>query len=1032
VTSFNVSEWALRHRALVIFMMATILVGGIVSYFNLGRAEDPTFTVKTMIISVAMPGASAREMETQVTDQIERVLQEAPNFDYVTSWSRPGEATLFATLRDDTKPADVPESWYQIRKRVGDLVPSLPPGVKGPYFNDTYGDTFGSVYVFRSEGFSDAEMKKVLLAARQRLLRLPNVSKVELSGVQPEAFFVEFSHSRLAGLGISPADLFESLRAQNALAPAGVVETGSDRIRIDLANGLKTPEAIASVSVDVNGRQFRLGDIATVTRGYADPQSFSVRLNGERVTSLAVSMKPRGDILALGRDLDAEIASISNALPAGISIQKVADQPTVVKHSVAEFQWHFLLALGIVLAVSFVSLGWRAGLVVAFSVPLVLAFSFIVMNASGIDLHKISLGALIIALGLLVDDAIIAVEMMLVKLGEGWDRTRSAAFAWTSTAFPMLTGTLLTVVGFVPVGFARSSTGEYTNAIFWVVAIALVLSWVVAVLFTPYLGFKLLPAHNTDHGAHGYDSPLYRRLRSWVEWCVGHRKVALGATAAAFVFALAAFPLVPQQFFPSSSREEVIIDLELAEGSPYAATLAQAQKVEKIIGADARTNYVLTYVGGGGPRFNLTVNPENPNLAYAQFIVHPKDPEDSTALATDLRAALATAMPEVRTRVSRIENGPPVGYPVQFRVMGSDPDTVRQIAAQVRDEMRTDSRIRDANLQWNERTKSLRLDVDADRARALGLTSAEISESLHTLLSGYAVTQVRDGSEVINVVARATRDERTAAARLGDLTLRTKRGTSVPLAQVARIVPAVEDGLIWRRNRDVTLIARADVIDGVQAPDVSNAINPKLDRLRATLPTGYRIEMGGAVEESNKGGASIGKLAPFMLVAWLALLMMQLQSFSRMAMVLLTAPLGMIGVTLVLLVFRVPFGFVAQLGIIALAGMIMRNSVILVDQIDRDIERGVPRWEAIVEATVRRARPVVLTAVAAILAMIPLTLSEFWKPMAVAIMGGLAVATVLTLFFVPALYAAWFRVRAEEDPLPTDNTSLPSSQQVTK
>ncbi len=1031
MTGFNLSAWALRHRALVIFMMAAILVGGIASYFSLGRAEDPSFTVKQMVISVALPGASAREMETQVTDEIEQVLQESPNFDYVTSSSRAGQSILYVTLRDDTLPADVPESWYQMRKRVNDLAPSLPAGVVGPFFNDDFGDTFGSVYAFRSDGFSDAEMKQVLLSARQRLLRLDNVSKVELSGVQDERFFVEFSHSRLAGLGIAPAEIFEALRTQNAVSPAGIVESPTDRIRIDLASGLTSPQAIASVPVSVAGRQFRLGDIATVTRGYSDPQTFSMRLDGERVTGLAVSMKPGGDILALGHDLDAEIKALTASLPAGISIEKVADQPTVVEHAVGEFQLHFLLALAIVLAVSFISLGWRAGLVVALSVPLVLAFTFIVMAQSGIDLHKISLGALIIALGLLVDDAIIAVEMMLVKLEEGWDRSRSAAFAWTSTAFPMLTGTLLTVVGFLPVGFARSSTGEYTNAIFWVVAIALVLSWVVAVLFTPYLGFKLLPAKPTAHAAQAYDTKAYRRLRAWVDGCVAHRRITLGATGAAFVLSLALFPLVPQQFFPSSSREEVIIDLELAEGSAYAATLAQTQKVEAIVRADPRTGYMLAYVGGGGPRFNLTVTPELPNLAYAQFIVHPKEAKDSTALADDLRAALSSAMPEVRTRVSRIENGPPVGYPVQFRVMGPDPDTVRTIAAQVRDEMRTDPRVRDVNLQWNEKTKSLRLDVDPDRARALGLTQTEISQTLQTFLSGYTVTQVRDGSEVIDVVARATRDEREAAARLGDLTIRTQSGASVPLAQVARIVPTLEDGLIWRRNRDISLSVRADVADGVQAPDVSGTLNPKLDRIRDSLPSGYRIEMGGAVEESAKGGLSIAKLMPVMLIFWLALLMIQLQSFSRMAMVLLTAPLGLIGITLVLLVFQVPFGFVAQLGVIALAGMIMRNSVILVDQIDRDIAGGEAPWDAIVGATVRRARPVVLTAVAAILAMIPLTLSAFWAPMAVAIMGGLAVATLLTLFFVPALYATWFRVRRavhEPSVVHPDGPTLPAEK----
>ena len=1018
MTDWNLSAWALRHQALVAFMIGAILTAGFLSYMNLGRSEDPKYTVKTMIISTSLPGASAREMETQVVDEIERVLQESPNFDYVTSWSRPGEATLFATLRDDTPPSAVPESWYQMRKRVNDLAPRLPPGTRGPFFNDDFGDTFGSVYAFLSDGFSDAEMKQVLLASRQRLLRLPDVAKVELTGVQDQRFTIEFSHARLAALGLSAQAVFDSLRRENALVPAGTLDTGAARVRVDVSSGLRTAEAIAAVPVDVGGRQFRIGDIATVARTTINPPVFSMRLNGERVTALAVSMKPGGDILRLGADLDREMAAISKVLPGGITVRKVADQPRVVAESIAVFLEKFAVAVGVVLVVSFFSLGWRAGLVVALSTPIVLAMTFTVMDIGGIGLHRISLGALIISLGLLVDDAIIAVEMMLVKIEEGWEKTSAAAFAWTSTAFPMLTGTLITAAGFLPVGFARSGTGEYTGAIFWVVAIALVMSWIVAVVFTPYIGYRILPSKLGHSGAHDYQSPLYRRLTKAVDWCVTRRRTALGVTGVAFVLSLALFPLVPQQFFPSSSREEVLIDLELPEGSSYAATLDRARQVERLLKADPRTDYFITYVGGGGPRFNLAVNPELPNLAYAQFILHPKEHRDADAMTHDLRARLAAGFPDVRTRVARIENGPPVGYPVQFRVLGPDPEVVRELAAQVRDMVRQDARTRDANLQWGEKTKAVRLEVDQERARALGLAPSEIAETLQTLLTGYTVTQVRDGTETIDVVARAVESEREAAGSLGDLTIRTASGQSVPVAQIARLVPTLEDGLVWRRNRDVAITVRADVVDGVQAPDVSGAINPRLDSIRERLPSGYKIEMGGAVEESAKGGISIARLLPLMLGAWLALLMIQLQSFSRTFMVLLTAPLGLIGVTLILLVLRVPFGFVAQLGVIALAGMIMRNSVILVDQIDRDIEAGAARWDAIVHATIRRARPVVLTALAAILAFIPLTTSEFWAPMAIAIMGGLAVATALTLFFVPALYAAWFRVRRDEPPRP--------------
>lgn len=1028
MSRFNLSAWALRHRALVAFLMAAIMTIGTVSYFKLGRSEDPAYTLKTMIITVALPGASAREMETQVVDEIERVLQEAPNFDFVTSSARPGEATLFVTLRDDTLPRDVPASWYQIRKRVSDLAPRLPQGTRGPLFNDDFGDTFGSVFAFRSDGFSDAEMRDVLLSARQRLLRLPDVAKVELSGVQDEQFVIEFSHTRLAALGIAPQQLFDSLRRQNALAEAGTIETSADRIRVDINSGLTSAAAIAAVPVDIAGRQFRIGDVAEVRRDYTDPRRFSVHLNGERVTSLAISMKPGGDILRLGRDLDREMKAIQSALPAGIDVKKVADQSQVVAESINQFLVKFVFALAVVLVVCFASLGWRAGMVVTLSTPLVLAMTFTAMDLTSIDLHRISLGALIIALGLLVDDAIIAIEMMLVKLEEGWDKAAAAAFAWTSTAFPMLTGTLITAAGFLPVGFARSGTGEYTNAIFWVVAIALIMSWLVAVVFTPFIGYKLLPDVPGKHGTDSYDSPMYQRLRRAVTWCVARRKTALAATVGAFVLSLALFPLVPQQFFPSSSRQEILIDLELAEGASYAATRTRAKDVERLIMADKRTDYVLSYVGGGGPRFNLAVNPELPNLAYANFIVHPKNPGDATAMTREFQQKLKSQLPDVRTRVARIENGPPVGYPVQFRVMGPDPERVRAISGQVRDVLRSDDRVRDANLQWGNMTMAARLDIDQEQARALGLTPAEIAATLQTFLTGYPVTQVRDGTETINVVARAVPAERQAAERLEDLTIRTASGQSVPLAQIARVVPVIEDGLIWRRSRDVTLIVRADVIDGVQAPDVSTAIDPKLDAIRKTLPAGYRIEMGGAVEESAKGGLSIAALLPAMLGIWLTLLMFQLHSFSRTVMVLLTAPLGLIGITLTLLVTQTPFGFVAQLGVIALAGMIMRNSVILVDQIDRDIATGTDAWTAIIEATVRRARPVILTAIAAIFAMVPLTQSEFWAPMAIAIMGGLAVATILTLFFVPALYAAWFRVRQGE----ANDTASPPSSSDTK
>lgn len=1013
--AFNLSAWGLRHGTLVAFAMILSLALGALAYFKLGRAEDPSLAIKVMTIDVAWPGATTRDLEQQVVEKIQRSLQEVPNFDYVQSYIRPGQATVFLVLHDSTRRAQIEESWYQARKRVGDIRHTLPEGIQGPFFNDDFGDTFGSIYAFHADGFDDVRMKQVLLAARERILEVPDVSKVLVLGVQEPRFFVEFSHTRLAQLGIAPPQLLDSLRRQNVVEPAGVVEGARARIHARIEGAVQSVQDIENTPVEAGGRTFRLGDVAIVTRGFIDPPQMSMRRNGERVTGLAVSMVDQGDILTLGPRLDAVMKQVQQALPAGITIEKIVDQPSLVKRSVNEFLGHFVLALGIVLAVSLLALGFRTGIVVALSVPLVLGITFFIMWRMGINLQRISLGALIIALGLLVDDAIIAVEMMQVKMEEGWDRIKAASFAWTSTAFPMLTGTLITAAGFVPVGFAQSSTGEFTGAIFWVVSIALLVSWLVAVLFTPYLGVKLLPAIKPQ-GSHG-GGDAHARFHRWfsgkIDWCVEHRKTVLAATAAAFVVSLAAFQFVPQQFFPDSPREEILIDVHLEEGASYAATLAETEKVEQLLRKDERVRDFTAYVGSGSPRFYLSLDPETPKLNYAQLIVYPHELKQAGPLAHDLRNRLAEVLPQIRTRVYRLELGPTVGYPVQFRVRGADPDTVREIAAQVRNRMREHPNVRDVNLQWNERTKAMRLVVDQDRARTLGLDTQEISRTLQTLLSGATITQVREGTELIDVVARAVEGERLDARQLGDLTIRTGNGGSVPLSQVAVIEPALEEGGLWVRNRLPTLSVRADV-EGAQAPDVSRQIEPLLQDIRDSLPVGYSIDTGGTVEESVKADASIQAVMPVMLLLWALFLMVQLQSFSRMFMVVLTAPLGMIGVSLALLVTQVPFGFIATLGVIALAGMIMRNSVILVDQIDRDIAAGEPRWQAIVHATVRRTRPVVLTALAAILAMIPLTLSTMWGPMAISIMGGLTVATVLTLFFVPAFYAAWFRVGRDE------------------
>ncbi|MFM2044232.1 MAG: hypothetical protein RLY86_2808 [Pseudomonadota bacterium] len=1019
---FNLSAWAIRHRALVVFMLVAFLATGAWAYMKLGRGEDPPFTLRLMVVTAQWPGATVREIEQLVTDPIERAVQEVPYFYHTRSYSRPGETVIFVFLKDYTRSRLVPESWYQVRKRVGDIRHTLPQGVIGPQFNDEFGDSFGIIYAFNAEGFSDTELKQAMLSTRQRLLRVPDVSKVELVATQPERIYVEFDTHQLSQLGIPAPVLIDALRQQNALVATGYVDTGTERVQLRIDGDLTTEDQVRDVPVAVNGRILRLGDIVSVDRRAEDPTVYSMRHNGKPVTGLAISMVKGGDILSLGRSIAAEMAAVQAELPHGIEVSLVSDQPTVVKNSIAEFITVLAEALAIVMVVTFLSLGLRTGVVVALSVPLVLAITFLVMWAAGIDLHKISVGALIIALGLLVDDAIIAVEMMMVKLEQGWDRAKAAAFAWTSTAFPMLTGTIITAAGFVPVAFAQSAAGEYTGSIFWVVATALMVSWVVAVIFTPYLGYKLLPkpkvihavAPGEDPHAHLYNGPVYRRLRAAVAFCVRRRWTVIGLTIAAFGLSVWSFQFVQQQFFPSSARLEVIIDVELPEGSSHAATDARMRELEALLEADPRVTDYVTYIGGGGPRFYLPLNQELRRTNFGQVVALTGSLEDTTALFHDLRADLDARFPELRTRVSRLENGPPVGYPIQFRVIGRDHEQVRGVAAQVRDIIRANPHTRDVNFDWWEKVKSVRLELDQARVRELGITPQDLSFATQTVLTGTTVTQYREGTELIDVVLRAEKGERSDLDRLGDIQVRTASGRPVPLRQVARISYQLEDGLVFRRSRETALTVRADITGNIQAPVVSAQIAAALAPLKADLPTGFRIETGGAVEESLKGQSSIMKVVPAMIVIWLVTLMVQLQSFQRVVLVFLTAPLGLIGVVMALLAFATPFGFVAQLGVIALFGMIMRNSVILVDQIEQDIAMGHTRFQAVVDATVRRARPILLTAAAAVLAMIPLSRSIFWGPMAIAIMGGLVVATVLTLFSLPAMYAAWFRVKEGE------------------
>jgi multidrug efflux pump len=1016
---FNLSEWALAHRTLVLYLMIVLAVVGVGSYLRLGQAEDPDFTFKLMVVRTLWPGASAEEVERQLTDRLEKKLQETPHLDFLRSYSKPGESVIFVFVKDSSRPEEIRDAWYQVRKKVGDIRQTLPQGALGPFFNDEFGDTFGNIYALAGDGYTYAQLKETADRIRNQLLRVKDVAKVDLVGEQDEKIYVELANAKLATLGVEPAVIFAALQQQNAVNATGSFETPTDRIYIRASGALDSVRSVKAIAIRANGRLFQLGDLATVYRGFVDPPQPRMRYMGKEALGIAVSMVPRGDIIALGHALDDQVAIIERELPVGLELARVNDQPATVKRSVREFTRSLAEAVAIVLIVSFLSLGLRTGLIVALSIPLTLAVTFLFMFYSGIDLHKISLGALILALGLLVDDAIISVEMMAVKMEQGWERVRAASFAYTSTAMPMLTGTIVTAAGFLPIGLARSSTGEYTFSIFAVATIALLVSWVVSVLFVPYLGYKLLPdfrkaGTHADEGA-VYRKPFYQRFRKVVAWCVGHRWVVVGATAAIFVVSVLGFRFVQQQFFPAASRPELIVDLRLPEGASVLATEAQVKKLEKILLTDPqlkdRIENFVSYVGSGSPRFYLPFDQQLVNANFGQFILNTRSNEAREDVRLRLLRLFEEDFPEVRGRVNRLENGPPVGFPVQFRVVGEDKQVIRGIANEVAAVMRANPWVREVQFDWEEPSKVIRLTIDQDRARVLGISSQDLSQFLNTVLSGLPVTTYRERDKQIDVIVRGAREERVYLSLLKDLAVPNGRGRTVPLAQLAQISYGLEQGVYWRRDRLPAITARSDLKDGVQAPVVSQQLNAKLEPLRAKLPLGYRIDTGGAVEDAGKGQKSIAIVAPVMILVMVTALMIQLQSFSRLALVLLTAPLGLIGVSAALLLFNVPFGFVAMLGTIALAGMIMRNSVILVDQIDQDIKAGSDPAEAIVDATVRRFRPIILTAAAAVLAMIPLTRSAFYGPMAVAIMGGLVVATALTLLFLPALYAAWFRVK---------------------
>ena len=1044
-TGFNLSRWALEHRALTRYLMVVLMILGFASYFQLGQDEDPPFTFRIMAIRTFWPGATAQQVSEQVVDKIEKALQEVPLADKIRSYAKPGEALTIFLIKDNGPPKEVANIWYQVRKKVGDMRGTLPPGVQGPFFNDDFGDVYGVIYALQTDGFNYAQTKAFADDVRSQLLRVKDVAKVELLGVQDEKLYVEISQKRLAQLGLDMNAVLAQLNAQNAVESSGAVNTPLDVVQVRVQGAFDTVEQLRAMPIrGTSGSQIRLGDIAEVKRGYIDPAQVKVRyternskgkLDSQEVIALGVSMAKGGDIIALGKALQMATEKIEKNLPAGVDLVQIQDQPRAVAKSVNEFVGTLIEAVAIVLAVSFLALGlhsrganvvwykrWyvdvRPGLVVGITIPLVLAVTFLAMWYWGIGLHKISLGSLIIGLGLLVDDAIIAVEMMVRKMEEGYDKVRAATFAYELTAMPMLTGTLITAVGFLPIGIAKSLTGEYTFAIFAVTVIALIISWVVSVYFVPYLGVILLKAkpHNSADGPHeNFNTPFYRVFRRCVNWCVQHRWLTIGATVLTFALGIAGMGKVQQQFFPDSSRPEVLVDLWFTEGTSFAANETVVKRLEQRLMAEPGIQSVSTWVGSGVPRFYLPLDQIFPQSNVSQMIVVPQDLAAREKLRLKLPTLLATEFPEIRGRAKLLPNGPPVQYPVQFRVVGPDPAQLRILADAVKTEMRKSPNTRGVNDNWNESVKSLRLEVDQAKARVLGVTSQSIAQASRAILSGSTVGQFRDGDKLIDIVLRQPLSERDTITALGNAYLPTATGRSIALTQIAKPVFAWEPGVMWREGREYAITVNADIIEGLQGATVTNEVLPALKALEAVWHkeglTAYAIQVAGAVEESSKGSASIAAGVPIMLFITFTLLMLQLQSFSRAMLVFLTGPLGIAGVAGALLLLGRPFGFVALLGVIALMGMIQRNSVILIDQIEQDRAKGIPAWDAIVESAVRRLRPIVLTAAAAVLAMIPLSRSVFWGPMAVAIMGGLIVATVLTLLALPAMYAAWFRVR---------------------
>lgn len=1008
----NLTEWALNHKQLVYFFVILTFIAGIYSYRQLGRMEDPDFVIRQMIVSVGWPGASARQVEEQVTDKIEKKLQDTPGIDYLKSYSQPGKAVIYVTLKDSVNEKDVRPTWLEVRNMVNDIKSTLPQGVIGPSFNDRFDDVFGCIYALTSDGYSYEEMREKAEQIRRTLLGVKSVKKVDLIGVQPERIYIEMESSKLAQLGIDPNVIISAVKTQNTMNPSGMVETSSDNVYLRVSGIVDDLTALRNLPIRVNERTFRLGDVAKVERSYIEPMEPKMYVNGQPAIGLAVSMEKGGNILTLGESLDKTVQRLQKELPLGLELNQVLYQPEIVKSSIGEFVKSLWEAIVIVLVVSFLSLGVRSGIVVALCIPLVIAGIFVGMQIMGIDLHKVSLGALIIALGLLVDDAIIAVEMMTVKLEQGWNRFDAACYAYTATAFPMLTGTLITCAGFIPIGFSKGSASEFTSSIFTVVTIALLLSWFVSVLVTPLLGYKLIkPKHMAEENKDVYDSKFYRLFRRALNWCLEHRKLVLSITAACFIGSIGLLNFVKQEFFPPSVRTEIIVELTLPEGSSITATEQEAQKFAQSIAGDSDIASYSYYVGQGAPRFVLTSDPRLPASNYAQFVIVAKDLQARAALENKINKLFAEQFENVRGHVKLIQTGPPSPYPVMLRVSGYDHETVRAIAQQVSDVMVNNPNLSHVNWDWNEKNKVMHLSIDQDKARALGVDSQNLALSLQMQLSGATVAEFYEGDKTVNIVYRLDNQNRKDLSAVKSLPVHIGSGKFVPLEQIAVISYDAEEGLIWRRDLKPTITIQAEVLPGITGNDATKQVYGELKSLRDNLPAGYSIDIGGSLEKSKSSMEFLLQPVPVMIVLIVILLMFQLQKMSLMVLTLLTAPLGIIGVSLSMLLTLRPMGFVAELGILALSGMIIRNSVILIDQIEQHIKAGEAPWEAIINSAVLRFRPIMLTAAAAILGMVPLIPSTFWGPMAVAIAGGLLGATILTLLVLPTMYAVAFKVK---------------------